>query len=214
MTLTRSYRTVLTISAVALAALLAGAGSALLGVCGPFTDISDATFCPFVLEIFTLGITTGTTPTTYDPAGTVTRLQMAAFLSRTVDGVLKRGGRRAALNQFWKADANTGLALTTVGVAPSLVACDGGDIWVANQGGTVSRVHASDGRLLETWTAENAVGVLSAIGRIFVTGFLSTGRLYRIDPSQPAGAATAVATNLGGGSAAIAYDGSRIWTAN
>ena len=83
------------------AVIVGGAGSVLLGVCGPFTDVTDATFCPFVLEIFTLGITTGTTPTTYDPGGNVSRLQMAAFLSRTVDGVLKRGSRRAALNQFW-----------------------------------------------------------------------------------------------------------------
>ncbi len=67
--------------------LAAGAGSALLGTCGPFADVSDAVFCPFVLEIFTLGITTGTTPTTYDPTSSVSRLQMAAFLSHTVDGL-------------------------------------------------------------------------------------------------------------------------------
>src|SRR6476660_3003681 len=81
-------------------AALSGAAGGLLGVCGPFTDVTDATFCPFVLEIFTLGITTGTTPTTYDPAGSVTRLQMAAFLSRSVDGLLRRGSRRAALQRF------------------------------------------------------------------------------------------------------------------
>src|SRR6478672_3260145 len=85
-------------AALALAALLAGASSALLGVCGPFTDVTDATFCPFVLEIFTLGITTGTSPTTYDPASSVSRLQIAAFLSRTVDRVLLRGSKRAALD--------------------------------------------------------------------------------------------------------------------
>jgi hypothetical protein len=34
-----------------------------------------------VLEVFYLGITTGTSPTTYDPASNVSRLQMAAFLS-------------------------------------------------------------------------------------------------------------------------------------
>src|SRR5262249_26820548 len=84
-----------------LAALAAGGGEALLGMCGPFTDVAADAFCPFVLEIFYLGITTGVTATTYDPAGNVTRLQMAAFLSRSVDGVLKRGSRRAALNQFW-----------------------------------------------------------------------------------------------------------------
>ena len=56
---------------MALIAVALGAGSVVLGVCGPFTDVSDAAFCPFVLEIFTLGITTGTTPTTYDPASNV-----------------------------------------------------------------------------------------------------------------------------------------------
>jgi hypothetical protein len=212
----QSGRSLLLMGIALVVALAGGAGGTLLGVCGPFSDVSDATFCPFVLEIFTLGITTGTTPTTYDPAGTVSRLQMAAFLSRTVDGVLKRGGRRAALNQFWTAEANAGLALTTVGVGPQLVVSDGEDLWVANQtGASVSRVHGRDGRVLQTWTgATNAVGVLSAIGRVFVTGFGSPSNLYRIDPSQAAGAVTTVASNLGGGSLGIAYDGSRIWTAN
>src|SRR6185295_12971613 len=72
---------------LAAGAFIVGAGSAMLGVCGPFTDFTDAGFCPFVLEIFYLGITTGTTPTTYDPTSSVSRLQMAAFLSRSVDGV-------------------------------------------------------------------------------------------------------------------------------
>jgi hypothetical protein len=92
----------------------------------------------------------------------------------------------------------------------------GADVWVASlTAGAVTRVHGSDGRVLETWTgASNSVGILSAIGRIFVTAFLGPGRLYRIDPSQPAGAVTTVATNLGGGPLGIAYDGSRIWTAN
>src|SRR6266545_3304462 len=83
------------------AAVLGGASSAVLGLCGPFTDVAADSFCPLVLEIFYLGITTGTTPTTYDPSSSVSRLQMAAFLSRTVDRVAARGSRRAALNQFW-----------------------------------------------------------------------------------------------------------------
>src|SRR5262245_44570096 len=95
-------------------ALSLGATSALLGLCGPFTDVAADVFCPFVLEIFYLGITTGTTATTYDPAANVTRLQMAAFLSRTVDGVLKRGSRRAALDQFWSTQNSSVLGLTTV----------------------------------------------------------------------------------------------------
>src|SRR5580765_451089 len=96
------------------AAALAGAGGPVLGTCGPFTDFTDASFCPFVLEILTLGITTGTTPTTYDPASDVTRLQMAAFLSRTVDRVLQRGSRRAALNQFWTTQAPANLGMTSI----------------------------------------------------------------------------------------------------
>jgi hypothetical protein len=42
------------------AALLGGAASAVLGVCGPFTDVTDPAFCPFVLEVFYSAITTGT----------------------------------------------------------------------------------------------------------------------------------------------------------
>ena len=153
------------------AVILTGASSALLGACGPFTDVSDATFCPFVLEVFYLGITTGTTPTTYDPTSPVSRLQMAAFLSRSVDGVLKRGSRRAALNRFWTSGNELSLGVTTVGSVPILDASDGTDIWVANSSSaTVSRVRSGDAKLLETWTgATSPVAVLTAAGRIFVT---------------------------------------------
>ena len=105
----------------ALAAAGVGAAGALLATCGPFTDTAADTFCPFVLEIFTLGITTGTTPTTYDPTSSVSRLQMAAFLSRSVDGVLKRN-KRAALRRFWTSQGQFNLGLTTV-AAPG--GCDG-----------------------------------------------------------------------------------------
>ena len=197
------------------AAALLGAASALLGVCGPFTDVAADSFCPFVLEIFTLGITTGTTATTYDPAGNVTRLQMAAFLSRTVDGVLRRGGPRAPLERFWTPPDASALGATTVGNSPQMVRSDGADLWVANLGGTVSRVRGSDGRLLETWTgAAGAFAVLVAINRVFVSGITSPGTLYRIDPGQPAGAVTTVASNLGGSTRSIAFDGGRVWSAN
>ena len=210
---TRSRRKLLALSLAA--ALLCGAGSALLGVCGPFTDVTDAGFCPFVLEIFYLGITTGTTPTTYDPAGNVSRLQMAAFLSRTVDGVLNRGSRRAALRQHWTTQGGANLALTAVGTSPRFVESDGADLWVTDLFGTVYRVRGSDGRLLETWTgAGTAWAVLPAMGRVFVTDISMPGKLLRIDPRQPAGVVTTVASNLGGQPLGIAYDGSRLWTAN
>jgi hypothetical protein len=159
------------------AAVIAGAASSLLGSCGPFADFTDAGFCPFVLEIFTLGITTGTSATTYDPTSPASRLQMAAFLSRTVDRVLQRGGRRASLNQFSSPQNVAALGVTTVGASPRLLRFDGADLWVANFGsGTVSRVRASDAKILETWTgAPSAIGVLIAMGRVLVTGFTSPG---------------------------------------
>jgi hypothetical protein len=193
-----------------------GSASSLLGTCGPFTDLAADSFCPFVLEIFNLGITTGTTPTTFDPTSNVSRLQMAAFLSRTVDGVLKRGSRRAALDQFWTSQNDTVLGLTTVGTGPQLLKSDGADVWVANfSSSSVSRVRASDEKVLETWTgATGATGVLVAMGRTLATGFSSPGRLYQIDPGQAAGAVTTVASNLGSSPLGISFDGARVWTAN
>jgi hypothetical protein len=205
------------LTACLLAILSAGAASALLGTCGPFTDAAADAFCPFVLEILYLGITTGTTATTFDPTSNVSRLQMAAFLSRTVDGALKRGSRRAALRKFATAQSAAALALTTVGATPLLLASDGSDLWVANfTDSSVSRVRASDGRLLETWTGvTNASGVLAEMGRIFVTNQISSpGNLYRIDPSQPPGEVAVVANDLGANPLGLAFDGARIWTAN
>jgi len=198
---------------IATTVLLVGSTGTLLGVCGPFTDVSA--FCSEVLEIFYLGITTGTTATTYDPASNVSRLQMAIFLSRSADRLLQRGSRRAALKQFWTPQNDTVVKLTTVGAGPYLVESDGADLWVANnEGASVSRVRGSDGRLLETWTgATLALGVLVAAGNVFATGNGSPGSLYRIDPSQAAGAVTTVASNLGNGPRGVTFDGSRIWTA-
>src|SRR5512141_858405 len=129
MSFRRSILRVPSFVACALGAALLVASSALLGLCGPFTDVTDAQFCPFVLEIFTLGITTGTTPTTYDPTSSVSRLQMAAFLSRSVDGVLTRGSRRAALNRYWTTQNISVLGLTTLSGAQFLQS-DGQDVWV------------------------------------------------------------------------------------
>ena len=201
------------------AAVAGGSAGSLLGICGPFTDVAADAFCPFVLEIFYLGITTGTTPTTFDPAANVSRLQMAAFLSRSVDGVLKRGARRGALQQWWTSKSPLVLGTTTLGQLPLLVQSDGADIWACgvNQG-EVYRVRGSDGKLLETWTgAPGAFAPLVAMGRIFITApttNVNPGKLYRIDPRQSAGAVTIVATDLGPLPEGIAFDGERIWTAN
>ncbi len=200
---------------IPLVALLGGAGSGLLAVCGPFTD-ADGPFCPFILELFYLGITGGTSPTTYSPNDPVTRGQMAVFISTGVDRSLRRGSRRAALDQFWTTQNAQSVGLTVVGSSPRLVNSDGADLWVANSGSnSVSRVRGSDGKLLETWTGATAAnGVLAAMGRVFVTGGTSPGSLYRIDPTQAAGAVTTVASNLGNIPNGIAFDGSRIWSTN
>jgi hypothetical protein len=47
---------------------------------------------------------------------------------------------------------------------------------------------------------------------VFVTG--NGGRLFGIDPTQPAGPVTELSNSLGPGSLGIAFDGTRIWTAN
>jgi hypothetical protein len=210
----RSVRGVFVVCLVAGAIVLGGAAEGVRGLCGPFTDVSDAAFCPFVLELFYLAVTTGTTPTTFDPNASVTRLQMAAFLSRTVDRSLRRAGRRAVLNQHWTIQAPINLGVTTLPSVPRGVQSDGTDVWVALQGSDqVSRVRGGDGRVVETWSgASGALSVLVAMGRVFATGSQSSGQLYRIDPSLPAGAVTTVATGLGNSAQGIGFDGSRIWT--
>jgi streptogramin lyase len=105
---------------------------------------------------------------------------------------------------------------TAVGSFPSLVEWDGADLWVADIGGDVRRVRASDGKMLDTWTgATLATGVLVARGRVYITGGTSPGSLYVIDPSMAAGAVTTLSSgSLGNGPAGIATDGHFIWTAN
>jgi hypothetical protein len=213
----RSGRRLFLVTLTVAAVLLGGMASGLSGLCGPFTDVAADSFCPFVLEIFYLGITTGTTPTTYDPSSSVNRLQMAAFLSRSVDGVLKRGGRRGALQQWWTSQNSGVLGTTTLGEGTLLAQSDGTDIWACGQG-QVFRVRGSDGKLLETWTgAFGGFAPLVAMGRILIaasTGNASPGKLYSIDPTKPAGDVTTVATNLGLSPSGIAFDGARIWTGN
>ena len=191
------------------------------GTCGgvsttlPFTDVlgSNTFFCS-IAEAYVAGLTNGTTPTTYRPNDPVPREQMAAFVTRTMDQSLKRGSRRAALKQFWTPTSENGFGLTTVGSSPGIVESDGADLWVAS-GNTVSRVRASDGKLLETWTgAIGAGGIVAAKGLIFVTGHTGPGKLYEIDPTQPAGIVTTLSSSLGGFPEGISFDGERIWTAN
>ena len=192
------------------------------GTCGgvtttlPFTDVMASPFLCQIAEAFFSGLTNGTSATTYSPSANVTRDQMAAFITRTQDSALRRGSRRAALKQLWTPLGAANLGFTTVGAGPTAVESDGADLWVANSGsGTVSRVRASDGSLLGTWTGANTPKrVLVAMGRVFVTGFTNPGVLYEIDPTAAPGAVTTVTSNLGPNSEWISFDGANIWVAN
>jgi hypothetical protein len=197
------------------------------GTCGgasitlPFTDVPSTNifFCS-IAEAYFSALTNGTTAMTYSPSANVPREQMAAFITRTLDQSLKRGSRRAALNQFWTATAHfdVGLGVTQLpGVGPlRLVQSDGADLWIASFGdNTVLRVRASDGRFLETWPgATNAFGVLVAEGIVFVTGRTNpNGSLYAIDPTQSPVLVTTLTSSLGSNPTGIAFDGDKIWTA-
>jgi hypothetical protein len=195
------------------------------GTCGgatytiPFVDVSPASifFCSIAAAFFS-GLTTGTTDSTYSPMANVTRDQMAAFVTRAHDQGLRRTSRPASLNQWETPNTVPLSARTTVGSAPFFVAADSQDLWVTNNGdGSVSRVRASDGRLIETYAGTaSAFGVLVARGRIFVTANSSPGALYEIDPRLAPAAPGAVITratlpNIARG---ITTDGFFIWTAN
>jgi hypothetical protein len=182
----------------------------------PFTDVpaSNSFFCAIAQAFFT-GLTNGTSATTYNPSEPVTREQMAAFITRTQDSALKRGSHRAAAGQ-WATPQHVGVLKTTpTGNNPQYNCFDGEDIWVPSMGGSVTRVHASDGRVLGTWTGANsAFSTIAAAGFIYVLGTGNPGRLYRLDPTQAPGAVVEVENNLGIGPRSITYDGLNLWTAN
>ncbi|HET7451960.1 MAG TPA: S-layer homology domain-containing protein [Thermoanaerobaculia bacterium] len=214
----RPTRRILRVAAAAWALFLfLGATFRVLADCSafglPFNDLGSTTFCAEIAEAYFSGLTNGTTATTYAPMNNVTRQQMAAFVTRTLDQSLLRGSRRTTLGQRWNSSPHFDLSLgtVTVGSAPVAIQSDGTDLWVANSGdGTVSRVHASDGKVLQTWTgATGASGVLVAMGRVFIDGNSS---LYMIDPTQ---AGPAVTTVINGGlpssSTGITFDGNNIF---
>jgi DNA-binding beta-propeller fold protein YncE len=217
-----SCRATLLLALVAILTLASTRMRADTGTCNgqiltlPFTDVQgNAFFCQIAAAYFS-GLTNGTTATTYSPGNVVTREQMAAFTSRTLDQSLKRGSLRAATKKWWRPRSANALGLTDLGVTPSQVEFDGADLWVTSfVDNSVVRVRASDGKVLGTWTgATEANGFVFARGRVYVTGDESPGKLYVIDPTQPAGAVTTVSSSLGNAPRSITFDGSRLWTAN
>jgi hypothetical protein len=211
-------RAVVLISLMASLTVLSSRMKADTGTCGgvsvtlPFTDVmGNAFFCQIAGAYFS-GLTNGTTATTFSPTQTVTREQMAAFTTRTLDQSLKRGSRKAVAKKWWTPQDANSLGLTDVGDDPDVVEFDGTDLWVANAASAnVMRIRPSDGKVLDTWTgATSPAAIVCAMGRIFITGH-SSASLYMIDPTQPAGAVTTLTTFSIPGPLGIAFDGSRIW---
>ncbi len=191
--------------------------------CGPFTDVShDNEFCPAILELYYIGVTAGTSPTSFGPTLPVTRQVLAALLARSASGAGRaQGSRRAALDQFWTTKVALDFSVGFLGsnnLFPRRCKADGADIWVTHPAdGRVSRVRASDNRVLEAWTGASAAeGVLHAQGLVFVTGSTNPGSLYVFDPGEAPGTVIAIplTSPLGANPNAIAFDGNFIWTAN
>ncbi|HEY2796974.1 MAG TPA: S-layer homology domain-containing protein [Thermoanaerobaculia bacterium] len=198
------------------AALLAGGATRIVqDQCGPFTDVTPA-FCPYILELYFLGVTAGTSATTFSPDDSLTRGQGAVFVAKGLNQALARSSRRAALGQWWTTQNSNAVGVTNLGGLIVGVASDGTDIWVGNgNDGVIHRVRASDGKLLGTWTGALGAAIpVVAAGSVFFPGDTTPGRLYRIDPTQPPGVVETVATGLGPFPFGSTFDGSRIWTAN
>lgn len=215
-------RTGLLISLIVSLTLISSNLEADTGTCGgvtvtlPFNDVMSSPFFCQIAAAYFSGLTNGTSDVTYSPTANVTREQMAAFITRTMDQSLKRGSERAVTEKWWTPENVNSLTLTDVGITPEQVKFDGANLWVTNNSSNeVMKIRPSDGKLLDTWTGViGAFGIVAAMGRIFVAGRTSPGKLYMIDPTQPAGAAITVTSSLGGDPRSIAFDGSRIWTAN
>jgi len=192
------------------------------GTCGgamtplSFTDVAGNGFFCQIAEAYFSGLTNGTSLTTYSPSDNVPREQMAAFVTRTQDSALRRGSRRAGLDQWATPTSVPVTGRTSGGIGPELVKSDGTDLWIPAWGSSrVTRARTSDGLVLAMWTgAINAFGVLVARGRIYVTGQTAPGNLYGINPSQPPGVITTLSSTLGSGPQGITTDGQFIWTAN
>ena len=221
------HRILLLIAATSLLVAMSTRMRADSGTCGgasitlPFTDVqaSNIFFCS-IAEAYFSGLTNGTSATTYAPTQPVPREQMAAFVTRTMDQSLKRGSRRAAMEQWWTPGDTGVLRSVTLSSTPRDIVFDGQDLWVANMSGSnVSRVRASDGRVMQTWTgATGAIAVVVAAGKIFIAGNLgggTQGKIYSINPEAPsAGAVTLFEPDIGFAPLAITFDGVNLWTAN
>jgi hypothetical protein len=201
------------------------------GSCGgatislPFTDVpsSNIFFCSIASAYFS-GLTAGTSATTYSPGDFVTREQMAAFITRTQDSALKRGSRRAALQEWWTPQVED--AIKPVGGSSQHlyvgVVSDGESLWAADSlaGEVCRRGITNMGTINIHVQAVGATGIISAAGRIFVTGAMgasTSGKVYYFHPQAPDGGehlAYVFADSIGINPVDITCDGTYLWTAD
>jgi hypothetical protein len=219
-------RAVALVLAITLIAVVSTRMRADTGTCGeaaitlPFTDVpaSNIFFCVIASAYFT-GLTNGTSPTTYNPAASVPREQMAAFITRTLDQSLRRGNLRAALQQWWRPTSKATLRPSSVGTFPAKITSDGTDIWVASTSlNAAVRVRASDGRFVDGYDpADGAHDIIVAAGMVFLTGLQgpsTSGKVYRIDLQLPPPGQLTHFADTGPNPTGITFDGTNLWTAN
>jgi hypothetical protein len=217
------YRVLMLIVAISILTTMSALMHADTGSCDgasitlPFTDVAagNVFFCS-IAEAYFSGLTNGTSSTTYNPSSPVPREQMAAFVTRTQDGAIKRANKRAFMQQWWTPTEAASLRSTSI-TNPVDIVFDGLDLWVSSfSTGTVKRIRASDGQVLGTWTgASSAYAIIAAAGRIFVTAQTSpAGKIYVINPDAAPAAVTVFESDIGDEPIAITYDGANLWTAN
>ena len=124
----------------------------------PYTDVAGVTdpFCPGIMEAYVTGVSKGTTPTTFSPNNTVTRVQMTTFLQRSLDQGLARMSRRAALNNGGPAEPHRDAGDRLRGRSKLL---RGG--WrehLDRHRSEVVQVQANTGAILGTWTGATCAG--------------------------------------------------------
>lgn len=183
----------------------------------PFTDVMGSGFFCQIAAAYFSGLTNGTTRTTYSPGNNVSREQMAAFVTRTLDQSAKRGNPRAALGEWWTSSAILNAPTFTGYHNPQYLASDGLTVWVSNtQSDTVSRVDIRTSAVICTLTGIPSPQQIVIVGGwVFVASFQSPGSLYYTDMRQVSdGVIPALPADTGPNPVGVTFDGQALWTAN
>jgi hypothetical protein len=225
---TKQRKLVITISMVTLLSLTGTVGilKADNGTCNganvalPFMDVAGNPFFCQIAAAYFSGLTNGTSATTYSPANNVTREQMAAFVTRTLDQSLKRGSQRAAINRWWTTQfvPNFNTEKLILGSNPYHAASDGRYVYATSYdqlGVGAVRKYALDGEIDAGWDVPNPKDLINAGGRLWVTGdpFNAPGKLHRINPKSNDSTDFTTFNLLYSDPHGIACDGQRLWIA-